>query len=215
MTNTNDDMERLISRRLDGELTDDENLELDRELLRNPKAHRLMEELRQMNERAGAALSQVICDRVTAVDPSSSPGRNETTRHPRHGPWRWLIPGAIAAALAALVIPRPELSRVDPPIVTTSAPSVSHQPLAAQPHPLTAQPHPLTAQPQPLMAQPQPGQRGDLLRNVSLPTTRRDAGRNIFGVVGDDGNIYWIEVDRVRTIRRPGLQSAAWETHGM
>lgn len=206
MTNTSDDMERLISRRLDGELTEDENLELDRELLRNPQAHRLMEEHRQMNELASAALSQVICDRVTAVDPSSIPGRNETTRHPRHGPWRWLVPGAIAAALAALVIPRPELSRVDPPIVTTSAPSMSHQPLAAQPHPLTVQPQPLMAQ---------PGQRGDLFRNVNLPTTRRDASRNIFGVVGDDGNIYWIEVDRVRTIRRPRLPSEVWEAQGM
>ena len=201
MTNANDDMERLISRRLDGELTEDENLELDRELLRNPQAHRLMEEVRQMNERAGAALSQVIGNRETALDPSSIPDRDETTRRLRHHPWRWLIPGAIAAALAALVIPRPELGRVDPPVATTSAPSMSHQPLAAQPHPL--------------MAQPQPGQRGDLFRNVHLPTTRRDAGRDIFGVVGDDGNIYWIEVDRVRTIRRPRLRSAVLEAQGM
>ncbi|MCH7840741.1 MAG: hypothetical protein IID38_10975, partial [Planctomycetes bacterium] len=119
MTNANDDMERLISRRLDGELTEDENLELDRELLRNPQAHRLMEEVRQMNERAGAALSQVIGDRVTALDPSSIPGRDETTRLLRHRPWRWLIPGAIAAALAALVIPRPELGLVDSPVATS------------------------------------------------------------------------------------------------
>lgn len=201
MTNPNDDMERLISRRLDGELTEDEDLELDRELLRNPQAHRLMEEVRQMNELAGAALSQVIGDRVTALDTPSSPGRHETRRPLRHRPWRWLIPGAIAAALAALVIPRPELGRVEPPVATTSEPLMSHQPLAAQPHPL--------------MAQPQPGQRSDLFRNVHLPTTRRDAGRDIFGVIGDDGNIYWIEVDRIRTIRRPRLRPTTWETHGM
>ncbi len=194
MTNTSDDMERLISRRLDGELTEDEDLELDREFIRNPKAHRLMEEFRKMNELAGAALSQVIGDRVTALDTPSSPGRHETKRRLRHRPWRWLIPGAIAAALAALVIPRPELGRVEPPVATTSEPLMSHQPLTAQ---------------------PQPGPRGDLFRNVHLPTTRRDAGRDIFGVVGDDGNIYWIEVDRVRTIRRPRLRSAAWETQGM
>ncbi len=40
---------------------------------------------------------------------------------------------------------------------------------------------------------------------------RRVTGREVLGVVGEDGNIYWIEVDRIRTIRRPIAGSAAEE----
>ena len=29
------------------------------------------------------------------------------------------------------------------------------------------------------------------------------AGRDIYGVMGEDGSIYWIEVDRMRTLRKP------------
>lgn len=41
------------------------------------------------------------------------------------------------------------------------------------------------------------------MRNVgtSGPKTWRDTGRETFGVVGDDGNIYWIGVDRTRTAK--------------
>lgn len=40
---------------------------------------------------------------------------------------------------------------------------------------------------------------------------RRITGREVLGVVGEDGNIYWIEVDRILTIRRPIAGTAAEE----
>jgi hypothetical protein len=38
------------------------------------------------------------------------------------------------------------------------------------------------------------------------PRIKRSAGRDAFGIMGDDGNIYWIEVDRIWTLKkaRPG-----------
>jgi hypothetical protein len=37
----------------------------------------------------------------------------------------------------------------------------------------------------------------------SKPVMHRATGRELMGVVGEDGNLYWIEVERVRTIRLP------------
>ena len=44
MSPVNARIEQLIVRRLDGELTDDERLELDRALMRDPRARRLLQE---------------------------------------------------------------------------------------------------------------------------------------------------------------------------
>jgi hypothetical protein len=37
----------------------------------------------------------------------------------------------------------------------------------------------------------------------SLPRYQRDRGTEVIGVVGDDGNVYWLEVERTRTIKLP------------
>ncbi|MGI0149747.1 MAG: hypothetical protein ACREDF_09495, partial [Thermoplasmata archaeon] len=49
----------------------------------------------------------------------------------------------------------------------------------------------------------------DLLRTVG--TTRRSTGRDLLGIVGDDGNVYFIEVDRTRTVRLPSGGTTANE----
>ena len=43
------------------------------------------------------------------------------------------------------------------------------------------------------------------MRSVSTqaPAVRRSTGRDLIGVIGEDGNWYWIEVERSRTIRVP------------
>ena len=38
--------------------------------------------------------------------------------------------------------------------------------------------------------------------NWSGPTYRRSTGREYMGIVGEDGNIYWIEIERTRTLER-------------
>ena len=48
-----------------------------------------------------------------------------------------------------------------------------------------------------------------MMRPVStMPRMRSDTGREVIGVVGEDGNLYWIEVDRTRTIRVPASSEA-------
>ena len=54
----------------------------------------------------------------------------------------------------------------------------------------------------------------EMMRDVSTSPfgqrIKRDTGREVFGVVGDDGNVYWIQVDRIRTMRRPRLPAPSW-----
>ncbi len=189
MSHADKDIERLIVRRLDGALTADEELELDREIIRNPEARTLYEEYSRIDELAASALDAVLDEDVVPFDPAelAMPRKPRRTMRHRHG---WLlVPGAIAAALLALVIPRPDLSQVDQPTVATG----NHQ-----------------LQPQMAPNQAWTGGTADLRQPVSIPSTRRITGREVFGVVGDDGNIYWIEVDRTRTIKRPRPRAAPW-----
>ena len=79
MTHVNENIERLIVRRLDGALSEDEELELNRELIRNPEAHRLLEDYRHIDALAGAALANALGDGGVPFDsnmlPTSSPRR--------------------------------------------------------------------------------------------------------------------------------------------
>lgn len=196
------DIEKLIVRRLDGELSEDEQLELDRELIRNPAAQRLMEEYKRIDDLAAAALDHALGDDRVSLDPADLPVR-QAGRKPAGAfrrrrqvsnltyAFRWLVPGAAAAALLAILVARFPLT---PPSDSSLA---ERDRMAA---------NGVTHAPQ--VASPQPG----IMREVGTagPRTgiRRDTGREIIGVVGEDGNIYWIEVERVRTIKRPRPRAA-------
>lgn len=187
MANDPNDLERLMVRSLDKELGEGEQLELDRRLIRDPQARRAKEELERIDELAAAALSDAIGGGAVPVDPALLPARTEptTTAGPHRG-W-WLVPGAIAAGLLALVLARaPYESSPDSPAVAQNESQVPRHVV-----PL----HSATAG---------PAAEG-LMRTVGTggQRIRRNTGREVFGVVGDDGNIYWIEVDRIQTIRRP------------
>ena len=102
-----------------------------------------------------------------------------------------LIPGAIAAAILATVIPRPTFTDQSGAVTdatngqTTMLPSVMPTVM-------------------PSVARDGRGGSSDLMRPVSVaPSVRRRTGRDLIGVVGDDGNLYWIEVERTRTIKLP------------
>ena len=187
MATDSNDLERLIVRSLDQELGEGEQLELDRRLIRDPQARRAKEELERIDELAAAALSDAIGGGVVPVDPALLPARAETktTAGPHRG-W-WLVPGAIAAGLLAVVLARAphELSPDHPAVAQNDSQVPRHVvPLHS----------------------PTTGPAADgLMRTVGTegPRIRRHTGREVFGVVGDDGNIYWIEVDRIQTIRRP------------
>lgn len=176
-----EDMERLIVRHLDGELTRDEELVLSRELLRNPAARRMMDEYQGIDRLATAALSR---DLLGTTDPRSlarepNCARSAARFRPHRG---WLlIPGAIAAALLALAIPRWDSLTARPaPRFTESTPVAPPQ-------------HPVHAAPP-----------NEWHRTVGMkPKIQRDTGREIIGVQGDDGNFYWLEIDRTWTVRQP------------
>ncbi len=192
MSKVSYDLEALIVRHLDSELTEEQELELNRELIRNPEARQMLADYRKADELAVAALNQVIPGEEglkTAPMPAvTSPPR-------RAGYYRawWIIPGAVAAAIMALMIPNPSvLPKQDGPVQITNTPPSSYSGLR----------------------EAQRGGAQDLMRNVGTypvgSRIKRDTGREVFGVVGDDGSVYWIQVDRIRTLKRPGRHVAGW-----
>ena len=182
MASVDKDLERLIVRQLDGELDEDERLELNRQLIRDPEAQQLMDDYRRIDGLATRAIGGVLGEGQPAFDPAALTQASRLPQPRRiHRGW-WLVPGAIAAALLALAIPRPTFTTPQAPGPTV----VDRKPTA----------------PLPIVA-PQADNRENLMHTVGMPRIQRDTGREVFGVVGDDGNLYWIEVDRTRTVRQP------------
>jgi hypothetical protein len=91
------ELEDRICRALDGELSASERAELDRELLRDPEARRLMDHYRRIDRQAAAAL------RAAFGSDATSPLRAAGPRRPgqRAAKWRW---GSIGVAAAALLV---------------------------------------------------------------------------------------------------------------
>ena len=195
MSDVNEHLERLMVRSLDGALTQGEELELNRELIRNPEARRLMAAYRTVDELSIAALDEVAAGETPVFDARTWTRAGSSKRRTRQGrTWFWLAPGAIAAALLAMVVPRPMPTSVQrPPIVPApSAPTFNG-----------------------VVGPPFTGGQQDVMRSVrSTPAIHRNTGREIIGVVGDDGNLYWIEVERTRTVTLPAGTSSQAGTDG-
>lgn len=217
----NDNWDRLMSRRLDGVAGEDEVLELDRELIRNPALRVRWDELQRIDAAAAEALVGVSSDRTESVAAARAIADRATCAEAPRIRWRsrmhrgWLfVPGAIAAALAAMVIPRIELgpSRSRGPIVAqVPGPAGSRDAL----HPSVLEPsgRASTALDWGARSLRDSGVPGDLMHTVG--TTRRSTGRDVLGIVGDDGSIYFIEVDRTRTIRQPSAGANPNESERM
>lgn len=99
----NDRLERLISRKLDGELTVEQSRELDGILARDPSARRLLDEHRRLDDLAKSALGAQFDLSNTAVRPV------------RAGGLRLAIAGAVLAAAAVVLLSfLPDLLRWSP-----------------------------------------------------------------------------------------------------
>ncbi len=186
------DIERRIVRYLDGALNAEEALELERELLRDPEARLLFEEYRRVDELTTDVLTHVIGEGKAVVNVDDPQSATQSRRMGRaHLVW-WLLPGAMAAALMLVVFGGPEL-RVDP------GPLQEPFPRAVESGERMMGLGGLDSTP---VLRPKPS-----VQNVSHAPARRrvkrDVYRDVFGVVGEDGNVYWIQVDKVRTIKRP------------
>jgi len=189
MPDMSEHLERLMVRSLDGALGEDDELALNRELIRNPEARRLMAAYRTVDELSAAALNEVTAGETPMFEARAWTRAGTSKRLARQRrTWFWLAPGAIAAALLAMVVPRPVPTNVQhPPIVQApSAPTFSGA-----------------------VGSPFSGGQQDLMHSVrSTPAIHRNTGREIIGVVGDDGNLYWIEVERTRTVTLPAGSSS-------
>jgi hypothetical protein len=178
------ELEEQIIRGLDGALGDEEQLELNRILVRDPVARRLSEEHAAVDRVAGEAI-RACAEAPLSFDPIAltEPGVAQRTAR-SHRAW-WLMPSAVAAAiLLAWVAPtmfRAPLSRevadpvAGPPSVHAPRGSGGAAPWSEDVRPVS---------------------------DAAPRRTIRQNDRDLIGVVGSDGAIYWIEVDRLRTIRR-------------
>jgi len=186
------DIEILISRHLDGALSEDEALALNREMIRDPEAHRMMDQCQKIDTLAKSALKAAIPNRGATSNPAAWIAGRRVSRAPRFRRSWWLVPGAVAAALLAVMVNQATLPVASEP--NDAQPHVNRQPIGK------------------VVPGPQLESGNDIMRNAAhqpVPRQRidRNTARDVYGIIGDDGQIYWIEVDRIRTIRRPNAGS--------
>lgn len=140
MSESNERLEQLIGRKLDGELLADESLELDKCLIRDPAARKCLEDSEKID-----ALAATFLNEVCGEFEESSPGVQVASVRPRKR-WRWVgtLPPAAAACLAMLFLwpvlfsepaddPR-DAGQVPQPIVNSPLARISSRPV----HPLTS-----------------------------------------------------------------------------
>ncbi len=201
MSGLDEKIERLINRKLDGELTYDERLELDRALIRSPEHRRMLEELQRIDALCGESIRSEV---------EAEPDRPEEMLRPvAHVPFQrhrwprlwWLLPGAVAACLGWFTLAGG----------LTGVGSSGRQgmgpvgPMAGNGfglHEEIERPGLIRAPSvRPISATSVPGWTGGI----------RDGRRNtgLYWVIGSDGNLYLIQVDRVQTFRRRGSASGS------
>jgi len=93
--------ERLINRKLDGELAEGESLELDKRLIRSPEARALLEEQRRIDALAADSLQAVLSEPETAT---AWPGDPAARAHRRQTPRLYLQRGIAVAAVIVLAV---------------------------------------------------------------------------------------------------------------
>jgi hypothetical protein len=189
MVSVPEDIERLIVRRLDRSNTDDDELRLNRELIRNPDARRLLDVFEHNDSLAAAAFRSAFGQDKLSFDPMALTGLTlpRSHGHGRRGWWMWA--GAAIAAMLAIVVARV-------PFRMTGTPAASR----------TGDRPGLVANDlqRPLEQTSTAPQWNVFAPRSELPAVKRQTGREVFGVMGDDGNVYWIEVDRTRTLKKSG-----------
>lgn len=140
MSESNERLEQLIGRKLDGELLADESLELDKYLIRDPAARKCLEDSEKIDALAATFLNEVCGE----FDESSADV--QVTAVPPRKRWRWVgtLPPAAAACLAMLFLwpvlfsepvdDSRDVGQVPQPIVSRPVARISSRPV----HPLTS-----------------------------------------------------------------------------
>ena len=194
MSMNTEQLELLITRAIDGEISAADRAILDAELKADPDARALFHSYRTIDAEAGAALQSIIDAPRTIKLPL------QTSRSSRFRPWYYAVPGLLAAAAAVVffVVPRgaqPEPRPNDPPRLDTPV-LVSN----VKPPLKNLVPH----APDPALAGlSAPNARFvDYVEQPSLQPRRlnRHTTRDWIGVVDDNGqNIYLMQNNHRRT----------------
>jgi hypothetical protein len=187
----NEHIERLIGRRVDGELSSDEMLELDRALIRSPESRRILDETMAIDGLCGEVLSGITECEGGASKMSDRVFDGGGGRRSRGRVW-YAIPGAVAACLVWL-----GWATFFETVGTTQPVVVVEVPSSVESGGLTVN----GSESRPLAPIGLPGD----YRNASTGFDVTDGvrGTNVFTVLGEDGNIYLVRVDRLQTMRRP------------
>jgi hypothetical protein len=194
------DFDRLINRGLDAALTEDEQLELNRAMLRDPELRRTHDELASIDALAGEALRSSMGEPALGFDPMALTEAPQQTRRSvlHHRAW-WLMPAAAAAMLVMTFIPQgaDPVRQPGPPMVVDASPPSTDSLGGLEPFPGTQRPVYRVGS-------------GDTNGAFAAPAAdfgprsiQRITDRDMLGVMGDSGNVYFFEVDRTRTLSRP------------
>lgn len=195
MSKQDDRIELLISRKLDGELSEDQALELDRALIRSPRHRQMLESSEAIDALSGPALRDVLASgSYTVTTGPDAPLRTRSFVNTRRV-W-WLLPTAIAACLAWVMFPpalSPSASDPTPDLVVARPPAGNGDTMLAD------------AQRGRPMQRNNGGEMQPISTRGALIDRRLDTRH--YGVIGDDGRLYLIEVERLRTLRRAAAGS--------
>ncbi|MFQ5490216.1 MAG: anti-sigma factor family protein [Phycisphaerae bacterium] len=177
-------IERLIVRRLDGELTANEQLELDRALVRDPAARQLLEDYGRIDRAAADALACAFASpgvvearaSIRLTDPHSD-------RRGAYSKLWWALPAAIAAGIAIMVV------------LTESSPTTQQVAVRQPQAPVPGEVAPTHVVPE---------GRSPILQTRYAPgKIERSTTTDDLYIVGADGNLYVIERQHISTARKP------------
>jgi len=190
--NDPEQLELLITRHLDGRLSAEEELEFQRLLIRMPQARRTLEAYQQLDATAGAALHAALPASEPSFDPVELAQRQRSTAAHRHyhRAW-WLLPAAVAACLLLAVTTQ---TFWDAENLNGTSPDLLVQGSDTRPTPVKVLP--VQAEPGRLDSRP------NVIPATAAPRrTLRHTDRQLIGIEGEDGQIYWLELDQTRTLR--------------
>jgi anti-sigma factor RsiW len=187
MNEINEHVERLIVRRLDGELSAAEQLELDRELIRDPAARALYERYAAIDTLAGRVLARCATPRTPVVAMTGA-GRGALGGRDHARAW-WMIAGAAAAACLAVVV------LVKTPIAPQTATGPRDPGGRTLAHPYSTQ-----------VPQVTPVRGEDVgvwqVPAGSIPQVDRSTQRNLILVPAADGSYYLLNLDQIHEVQQ-------------
>jgi hypothetical protein len=184
-------IELLITRKLDGTISDEERLELDRAVMQSPEHRRVLEE----SERIDALCAGALDDEFNAAGRSVGEVTVRHRRSERSGRYWWCLPGAMAACLGLIVVSG------------WFANEEGERSSFVDRHPVPARRAPAVGpafESRPSQTANGIGRPGPMRRvSTGADVMNRHRDTSVYGIVGEDGRIYLIEIERTRTYHYP------------